>query len=252
MRVHDWTKVSAGDFHDFHQRWTVLLGMQLNDRVLPQGFYSQIEKVAGDVVPDVLTLHDSVNLGDDPSDTARPGAITLATAPPRVSLVAENERQAYLSRKNQLVIRHTSSERIVAIIEIVSSGNKANTRELRRFLDKAIAALDHGIHLLIVDLYPPTKRDPQGVHGVIWYEITGEEYKAPPGKLLTQVAYLADVPERAYIEPLAVGDELSSLMPLFLSDELYVNAPLNETYTQAYQSTAPPVRKILDATVPAQ
>jgi hypothetical protein len=252
MRVHDWTKVSAGDFHDFHQAWTALLRIQLNDHVLPAGFYTQIEKVAGDIVPDVLTLHDSAFGGDDFTDTPPPGTLALATAPPRVSQVAEFERQAFLTRKNRLVIRHTSSQRIVAIIELVSSGNKANAREWRRFVDKAVAAFDHGIHLLIVDLYPPTRRDPQGVHAAIWSEIAGDEYTAPPGKPLTQVSYLAGERERAFIEPLAVGDELSSLMPLFLSDEVYVHVPLNESYAAAYPSTAPPVRQILDATLPSR
>ena len=46
------------------------------------------------------------------------------------------------------------------------------------------------------------------------------------------------------------SDELSSLMPLFLNDELYVNVPLNESYAAAYPSTAPPVRQVLDASLP--
>jgi hypothetical protein len=30
MTVHDWTRVDAGLFHDFHQRWAVALSSSLN------------------------------------------------------------------------------------------------------------------------------------------------------------------------------------------------------------------------------
>ena len=43
--------------------------------------------------------------------------------------------------------------------------------------------------MLIVDLHPPTARDPNGIHGAIWEELTGLEYQAPVGDPLTLVAY---------------------------------------------------------------
>jgi hypothetical protein len=35
MPVHDWTRVDAGLFHDFHQGWTVALRNALNAGMLP-------------------------------------------------------------------------------------------------------------------------------------------------------------------------------------------------------------------------
>jgi hypothetical protein len=35
MPIHDWTRVDAGLFHDFHQSWTVALCNALNSGVLP-------------------------------------------------------------------------------------------------------------------------------------------------------------------------------------------------------------------------
>ena len=61
---------------------------------------------------------------------------------------------------------------MVAIIEIVSPGNKHSKDALRKFVSKAVEFLDQGVHLLIVDLFPPTKRDPNGIHRAIWDEIS--------------------------------------------------------------------------------
>jgi hypothetical protein len=36
------------------------------------------------------------------------------------------------------------------------------------------------VNLLIVDLFPPTSRDPQGIHGAIWDELAGEPFELPP------------------------------------------------------------------------
>jgi len=52
-----------------------------------------------------------------------------------------------------------------AYIELLSSGNKSNQRVLDRFLDKACSVIEQGVHLFIVDPYPPGRLDPQGIHG---------------------------------------------------------------------------------------
>ena len=35
MPIHDWTRVDAGLFHDFHQDWTIELSRSLNAGLLP-------------------------------------------------------------------------------------------------------------------------------------------------------------------------------------------------------------------------
>ena len=57
MPVHDWTRVSAGTFHDFHNAWITELRNALNGGLLPRGFYAQGEQYAGQIQTDVLTLH---------------------------------------------------------------------------------------------------------------------------------------------------------------------------------------------------
>jgi hypothetical protein len=39
MPVHDWTRVEAGIFHDFHTVWAVAIRNALNDGLLPKGYY---------------------------------------------------------------------------------------------------------------------------------------------------------------------------------------------------------------------
>jgi hypothetical protein len=57
MPVHEWTRVTAGTFHDFHNAWITELRNVLNGGVLPEGYDALGEQRSGDVSPDVLTLH---------------------------------------------------------------------------------------------------------------------------------------------------------------------------------------------------
>ena len=75
------------------------------------------------------------------------------------------------------------------MVEIVSPGNKNNQNGLNAFVRKA-KALAAGIHLLLVDLFPPSPRDPQGIHRTVWGEDCGEDYALPADKPLTCVAYI--------------------------------------------------------------
>lgn len=243
MPVHDWTRVSAGTFHDFHCTWIPLIKIRLNDGVLPPGYYAQVEQAGGEITTDVLTLQ------TDEADRPRreePDGIAVSVAPPQVEMTALLEAAHYASRRRRLVLHHSSDDRIVAVIEVASPGNKASRRPWRKFIDKAAGLIREGKHLLVVDLLPPTQRDPQGAHGAVWAELGEDSYTIPPGKPLTLASYAADDMPRAYIQPLAVGDALSS-MPLFLSPQTYVSVPLEETYMAAYRSVPRRWRDVLES-----
>src|SRR5438105_7776207 len=116
MPLHDWSRVDAGIFHDFHNSWIVHLKESLNGGLLPQGYYALSEQHSGRFIADVLTLHASQS-----SDERLPppvGGLALAEAPPQV------ERKLTVStartRRRTLTIRHVSGHRIVAVLEIVS------------------------------------------------------------------------------------------------------------------------------------
>jgi hypothetical protein len=251
MPIHDWTRVLAGIFHDFHHEWISTIKHALNQGILPPDYYALAEQVAGGLHPDALTLERnppaSPTAGGNGSSekTSTNGGIALAVSPPRVRFTASAEVQSYARKRNRIAIRHSTDDRVVALIEIVSPGNKASRHALRAFVEKAVEFLEAGIHLLILDLFPPGPRDPQGIHAAIWSEIEDDGFDLPPDKPLTLVSYSAGDPKQAFIEPVAVGDELTP-MPLFLEPEMYVSVPLEATYRTAFAAVPKRWREVLE------
>src|SRR5207248_2691510 len=139
-----------------------------------------------------------------------PAAIAVLSAPPKAKVVTRGEIDRYARKADRIVIRHPDGV-VVAVIEIVSPGNKSSRDALRAFARKAIGFLTRGVHLLLVDLFPPSRRDPQGIHKVIWDRIQDEPFSLPPDKPLTLAAYSAGMEVVAYIEPVAVGDRLPDM-----------------------------------------
>jgi hypothetical protein len=251
MPVHDWTRVEAGIFHDFHHGWIEEIKRTLNRGLLPEGYYALAEQHAAGFGPDVLTLEttqpdDEDAGGADRSRSADGSGLLLA--PPPVQLTAEGEMAFYRRKQSTVTVRHVSGDRIVAVVEIVSPGNKASRNALRSFVDKVAQLLDRQIHLLILDLYPPTRRDPEGIHGAIWEDIIGEHYEAPEDKPLTLAAYESALSIKAYVVQVAVGDTLPA-MPLFLLPEKYVLVPLEATYQAAYAGVPRRWQRVLEGPV---
>jgi hypothetical protein len=225
MPIHDWTRVDAGLFHNFHQTWIVTLCNALNAGALPADYFALVEQHVQGPIPDVLTLRIPPTTGE-PGDA--PMGPAVAAAPPRARLVRRNEADLYAARANRITVRHRHGD-VVAVIEIVSPGNKASRNEFRAFITKSAELLARGVHLLVIDLFPPGPRDPHGIHKALWDEFLEEDYTPPPDKSLTLAAYDAGPPQVAYVEPVAVGDVLID-MPIFLKPAVWVPAPLEATY----------------------
>ena len=247
MPVHDWTQVDAGIFHDFHNAWTIEIRNALNGGLLPHGYYALTEQHTGDYIADVLALQTQGVEPETPISTTD-GGVALAEAPPRVTkkeTLAKIRRPRYAQRS--VAIRHVSGHRRVALIEIVSPGNKDRALHVTEFVAKAVDLLQHGIHLLLLDLLPPGRHDAQGMHGALWRRLAGraKRYDLPVEKPLTLSAYIAEVPLDAYINHLAVGEVLPE-MPVFLKTDRYINVPLEATYQAAYQGAPAFWRKVLE------
>jgi hypothetical protein len=249
MPLHDWTRVSAGTFHGFHTAWIAELARALNNGLLPESYYAESEQVAGQTGPDVLTLEFDSDFSktDTESVEGQGGTALLTDVQPKVTLTqTASEAEIYSERRNRLAIRHTSGDRLVAYIELLSSGNKSSQRMLNRFLDKACSVIEQGVHLLIVDPYAPGSLDPQGIHGAIWNEIDpSSPFRFPDQRKLTAVSYHAIYPPVAYVEPLAIGSPLP-VMPLFLDSNRYVNLPLEPTYIAAFSAIPRHYRRRLE------
>jgi hypothetical protein len=246
MPIHDWSRVFDGAFHDFHLAWIAELRTALNGGILPPEYYAMAEQVARPMIPDLLTLQTTNGSENEWSGQPIAGASAVANAPPKVLLTTSIENEIFARRQKSVVIHHSSDDRIVGLIEILSQSNKASRQELRALVTKAVNALENGHHLMLVDLQPPTSRDPGGIHPLIWEELGGMPKPIPAAKPLTLVAYDAGPPKTAYVEPVAVGDVLKD-MPLFLAPGWYVPVPFETTYQAAWRGVPRRFREILES-----
>src|SRR5256885_2075620 len=122
MPIHNWDRVPAGLFHDFHQTWSIHIASALNGGSLPRDLSALVERKKGPGQPEVCST-----------------------------------RKQYAGRANRIMVNHHLMT-TVAVIEILSPGNKDSRAAVRDFVDKTIDFLRAGIHLLLVDLFPPTAR----------------------------------------------------------------------------------------------
>jgi hypothetical protein len=213
MPMHDWSLVKPGTYHNFHVLWMVAILDRLNAGLLPADYYALAERLIGQQETDVV-------------------------------LAIPKDRERYVRKANRVVIRH-GLEEVVAVIAIVSPGNKDREHSLRAFVDKAVDLMVQQVNLLIIDPFRPGEHDPQGVHKAIWDELTDEPFALPPDKPLTVAAYQAAPMSIAYVEPIAVGDPLPD-MPLFLFEASYITVPLEETYQGTWNVLPVQLRELLD------
>ncbi|MBL8818249.1 MAG: DUF4058 family protein [Planctomyces sp.] len=212
MPMHDWSRVSPGVYHNFYYRWVAWIIDRLNAGLLPTGMLAMAEQIIGGPEPDVVTLQENdITFSAD-------GGNTIIEAPPRpkTEFVIPMETERYALKANHIVVRH-SLGKVVAVVELVSPGNKNSRHAIRSFVEKAVDLLYDNINLLIIDPFPPGVRDPEGIHKAIWDEIADEPFRLPEDRKLTLAAYQAAPIKTAYVEPYAEGAIIPD-MPLFLRD----------------------------------
>ena len=253
MPIHDWTRVAAGIFHHFHHEWISEISRSLNHSLVGTTYYALAEQVAGGLGPDVLTLQRPFTKGAprfrekriDSSLHASAGTLTLDEAPPPARYWITDEPVWYAAKNKSITIRHVSEDRVVAVIEIVSPRNKDNQSGLTMFVRKAQDLLAAGIHLSLVDLFPPTSRDPQGIHSAIWGPAECDTFRFDPAKPLTCASYIAGPVPQAFVNLAAVGDKLPALS-VFLTSDDYIPVPLESTYQAAFDAVPEVWREVLD------
>ena len=113
MPLHDWTRVSAGIHHNFHQDWTIEICRTLNGGILPPGYYAMADQRVSS--PECRPCSAPVG-GPEPQ-----GGLVVAETPPRIKQAgrAESEAVLYARKANRIAIRHELG-RVVAMIEVVS------------------------------------------------------------------------------------------------------------------------------------
>ncbi len=207
MPIHDWTRTYAGAFHHFHGTWLFRIAEALNAGLLSPGYYALGEQVAD----------------CDAASAALPSATLTAVA----------EAPCYPPRPRVIAVRHESNHRLVAMIEIVSAGNKSDAAEIGSLVEKTVVALSKGIHVVLVDLHPPGAFDPAGLHNLIWTELGQPPVAFSREKPLQVVSYRSAGSVSSFIEPRSVGERLPDA-PLFLTPPHFVSLPLETTYQEAF------------------
>src|SRR3954469_21594388 len=134
MPIHDWTRVRANRFHDFHQSWTIAIRNELNAGRLPAGYFAMVEQQTGGPEANIITLELTPPVGP------APGGVAVDVQPPKDRIVTRTKAATYARRANRITVRHPDGD-VVAIVEIVSPGNKNSRHAIRTFARKATGLL---------------------------------------------------------------------------------------------------------------
>src|SRR5262245_15527259 len=102
MPIHDWTRVRANRFHDFHPSWTIRIRDALNAGLLPENYIAMAEQITGGPEPDVVTL----SLPIKPGEGVGGGRLATAEKPPKARVQAQADAIRYARKANRITIRH--------------------------------------------------------------------------------------------------------------------------------------------------
>jgi hypothetical protein len=217
----------------FHHAWATVIAQQLNQDILPPGYFAEPEiSVGPELEVDVATLELTR------PDRAGVASATAVWSPPRPELAVKVD----FSRLDSYEIRvyqELGGAELRAAIELVSLANKDRKGSRRTFAAECAGYLQHGIAVMIVDIVTARTAnlheelfDTLGVKNrrAAWRSSTG----------LYAVAYRAVTARRAprvqaWPQPLVLGKELP-VMPLWLALDLCVPVRLEESYLATCRS----------------
>ena len=214
MPIHNWGKTSHSHFHSFlHHGWVWQIMKYLNKSALPTGYLAVAEKNVGPYIADVVTTQedDVESYNSFPSLTP-----TLVVAAPTFTTVGKC-----------ISIYDREKAKIVAVIEIVSPGNKNAREKVDTFVEKSVNYLASGIHYLIIDVLPATRLIDNFVNKILVQIDGGEIHQTK--ELYAASFQCLDPRLQLYVEEFNVGDVLPKV-PVFLQKE-YVLVDLEATYS---------------------
>jgi hypothetical protein len=231
MSIHDWRLVDAAVFHSFHLAWISKIGAALNQGVLPSSHYALCERHRDGRASNFLELPEPEKPRKDPG---RPGKLCYLDESPPQPLVRDSCTHPEYG-ENVITIRRSDFHKVVAAIRIVAPDIKRSQYRLDNFVGWAVEAIRDEISLLVIDVFPPGPYAPEGIHKAIWGEFIDNDFTLPEDKPLTLASYHAvSIPE-AFVEPIAVHAPIVD-MPVFLSSNSYVLAPLEAGYRSAFET----------------
>jgi hypothetical protein len=217
----------------FHHAWATFIAQQLNQDVLPQGYFADPEISLGpELEVDVATMEEP-SAASQRSETA---TIVWAPGRPKISVQVDFARLDSFEIK---VYQDLGGAELRAAIELVSPANKDRAGSRRTFAAKCAGYLRHGIGVVIVDVVTARTAN---LHAELFdvLEVKGRRatWESPSG--LYAVAYRPVTVRKspgleAWPAPLALGKVLP-VMPLWLALDLSVPVRLEDSYLATCQS----------------
>jgi Protein of unknown function (DUF4058) len=219
-------------WESFHSRWIAAIADELN-RTLPPRYSAEIQiRLGRNVEADVA----EVELGfteSGPGGTAD-GSVAVAAAtwaPPAVTATMP----AVFPDSLVVEVRDTAdSYRVVAVVELVSPGNKHRPENRRAFSAKSASYLQAGIGLVVVDIVSDARFN---LHDEFMETLGQESARMATGNALYVAAYRPTRRDESnwidvWAFPLGVGQPLPTV-PLALRATATVPLDLEVTYSDA-------------------
>jgi hypothetical protein len=128
-------------------------------------------------------------------------ALNRGGLPPGFSALLERgDDEGSRKRPSQIVIRRDLG-RMIALIDAPLSEVKSSASALRVLVGSIIQCLEARVHVLLIDLFPPTPNDPFGLHKAVWEKLGHDDFVHSPPKDRTLVSYECGEIYSAYVEP---------------------------------------------------
>lgn len=159
----------------------------------------------------------------DPPSIRDLGDVALATHPPQARSATEAEEAIYAKMKNRIAIRHVSDDPTVSFIEIISPGDKRSALEVENFCGKVAQFLEGGEHFRMIDVLPPGKHDPRGMHAAFREYAFGETPGATAEEPFGCAAYRIDFLEN--LAPYPTSDAAGRIRRTAAGDALVPDVP---------------------------
>jgi hypothetical protein len=222
-------------WESFHSRWANAIADTL-DRILPRRFFAEVQVHLGArIESDVAEWERPLDPEDEPSTNGPGGGVAIQTyAPPAPTMVAPSVFPDDL----EVQVRDADDDaRLVAVVELVSPGNKDRPDTRRAFAIKCAAYLQRGIGVITVDTVTTRRAN---MHNEVVQLLGWEErFQMSADAALSAVAYRPARDGEAntiamWPIVLTVGGALP-ILPLALLRFRAIPLDLEATYTEARQ-----------------
>jgi len=217
----------------FHSKWANVLVDELNETLLPSGYFAEPHVHMGARVEIDAATFESESVPDRPARNGATAVLPVRTwAPPEPTLIMP---AAFPDTFEVRIIDTEAGPRLAAAIELVSPANKDRPEHRRAFAIKCASYLCQGISLIVVDVV--TSRS-GNLHDEIARLLSNDgSFLFPAGPSLYTTAYRPIRRDKAeqtevWLAPVAVGRPLP-VLPLALTAELCLPIDLEATYVDA-------------------